>query len=42
MGKITIELIIRIVEVIYKIAVVISDSLNGRKQNDSAGNSKEK
>jgi hypothetical protein len=42
MGKITIDVILKIVEVITSIAIVISDSINGRKKDDSTGSVKKK
>jgi hypothetical protein len=46
MGKIPFELIIKVVETIHRISkvirdyIIIKDSINGGKQNDSTGSSK--
>lgn len=42
MGKITIEIIIRVAEVIVNILSVLNDTLKGDKKNDSARGSETK
>lgn len=42
MGKITVDVILKVVEVIAAIAGVINDSITGRKKDDSTGSSKKK
>jgi len=43
MARITLEVILKIAEIIGSIVIVISDTLKGGKtENDNAGNSKEK
>ena len=42
MGKITIDVILKIVEVITNIAVVVGDTLKGRNKDDSTGSTQKK
>ena len=42
MGKITIDVILKIVEVITNVAVVISDTIKGRNKDDSTGSTQKK
>lgn len=42
MGKITLDVVLKIIEVISNVAVVIHDSVKGRKSNDSSGSSSQK
>lgn len=42
MGKITIDVIIKVVEVMTDIIVVVRDTLKGRNKDDSSGSSKKK
>jgi hypothetical protein len=42
MGKITIDVILKIAEIIANIAVVISDTIKGRNKDDSSGSRKKK
>ncbi len=42
MGKITIEVILKIVEVIASVAAVVSDTIKGRSKDDSTGSNKKK
>lgn len=42
MGKITIDVILKIAEVISNIIVVVSDTIKGRNKDDSTGSSKKK
>ena len=42
MGKITIDVILKIAEVMTTIIVVIRDSMKGRNKDDSSGSSKKK
>jgi len=42
MGKITIEVILKVMEVIGNIIVVVRDSMKGRNKDDSSGSSKKK
>ena len=42
MGKITLDVILKIVEVITSIAIVISDSIKGRNKDDSTGSTQKK
>jgi hypothetical protein len=42
MAKITIELIIRIAEIVGRIVFIIAESLKGEKNHDNSGNTKEK
>jgi hypothetical protein len=42
MGKITIDVILKIAEVIGNIIVVVGDTLKGRNKDDSTGSTKKK
>ena len=42
MGKITIDVILKVVEVIANIIVVVRDSIKGRNKDDSTGSTKKK
>jgi hypothetical protein len=42
MGKITIEVILKVMEVIGNIIVVVRDSIKGRNKDDSTGSTQKK
>jgi len=42
MGKITIEVILKVMEVIGNIIVVVRDSIKGRNRDDSTGSTQKK
>ena len=42
MGKITIDVILKVVEVIGNIIVVVRDSIKGRNKDDSTGSTQKK
>jgi hypothetical protein len=42
MGKITIDVILKVVEVMTDVIVVVRDTIKGRNKDDSSGSSKKK
>ena len=42
MGKITVEVILKVVEVVGNIIVVVRDSIKGRNKDDSTGSTQKK
>ena len=42
MGKITLDIVLKVAEVVTNIIIVVADTLKGRKQHDNSGSSQTK
>ena len=42
MGKISVEVVVKIVEIVTNILVIVVDTIRGGKKNDRTGSNKEK